>query len=182
MVEGDEPLNFCGDYQDYHAPYTYDVIWSSHVLEHIPNVRNFLSKMYTDLHDGGYLAVTVPPIRENRMAFSHLSFWNCGLLLLNASLSGFDPCTAKLAKFGYNVSLIIRKNEKISINSQYIKNNFPKSMYVSNIHFSGDIKRFHWNINKEKILHDSYFKEESNNGKNYILYYDKFTNMYYKCL
>lgn len=184
MQEGDEPLTFKGDYMDYLPARPYDVIWSSHVLEHVPNVGNFLSKMYNELHIGGYLAVTVPPIREERMAFTHLSFWNCGMLLLNASLAGFDPRTARLASFGYNVSLIIQKTKtEQSLSLKYIRSSFPKNMYISDVHFSGKIKRHNFTMTKLKVFNiDKNFFEESYKCKNTIYYKDKNTLMRYKCV
>src|SRR5690606_685309 len=52
---------------------------------------------------------TVPPIRGERMAFNHLSFWNPGMLLLNFGMTGFDMRSARLARYAYNVSIVARR-------------------------------------------------------------------------
>ena len=97
MAAGDEQPVFVGDYLDYKPNQPYDVIWSSHVLEHVPNVGLFLAKMWQDLADDGYLTITVPPMNEKRMGYNHLTLWNPGILLLNAIRHGFSVDLAKVA-------------------------------------------------------------------------------------
>src|SRR5688572_18628209 len=58
--EGDEKAVFIGDYLSYAPAEKYDVVWSSHVLEHVPNVGAFLEKMRADMAGDGYCVVTVP--------------------------------------------------------------------------------------------------------------------------
>ena len=178
METGDSPLVFQGDYLDYVSK-PYDIIWSSHVLEHIPNIGVFIDKLYADINEGGYLAITVPPIRENNMAYGHLSLWNAGLLLLNLAKAGFDPRTAHLATYGYNISCIIQKtSESEKYTMQWIKNNFPSKIKIFDIHFSGDIKRYHWSTNLNYILeHDSNFVKDDKG----LYYYDNEKQVTYKC-
>ena len=175
---GDSPLVFEGDYLNYESK-PYDVIWSSHVLEHVSNIGFFVDKLFKDIKEGGYLGITVPPIRENRMAYAHLSLWNAGLLLLNLAKAGFDPRTAHLATYGYNISCVIQKtSESNNHNSQWIKDNFPPKMKISNIHFSGDIKRYHWSTNLNYVLeHDSNFVKDDKA----LYYYDDEKKVSYAC-
>lgn len=97
-----------GDYQQHVFERPFDCIWSSHVLEHQPNVHLFLSKMFSDLADGGILAVTVPPAKP-QIVGGHLTLWNAGLLLYNLIVAGFDCSKAAVKKYGYNVSVITPK-------------------------------------------------------------------------
>lgn len=90
----------------YFAPF--DAIWCCHVLEHQRNVGAFLEKCFADLKDGGWLAVTVPP-RKDEIVGGHLTLWNAGLLLYNLILAGFDCSGASVKTYGYNVSVIVRK-------------------------------------------------------------------------
>ncbi len=85
-----------------------DGIWASHVLEHMPNVGDFLKKCFADLHHGGVLAVTVPPAKHNLVG-GHVSLWNEGLLLYRLILAGFDCREARVGVYGYNLSVIVRK-------------------------------------------------------------------------
>ena len=146
MACGDEKPIFIGDYLDYEPEHAYDVIWASHVLEHVRNVGDFIDKMYKDSVVDGYVAVSVPPIRTRRMAYNHLSFWNPGMLLLNFGMAGFDMQMAKLAQYGYNISIIAKKN--LSSVSDDVRLTFPVEMKLTNKHFDGECKFFNWSIKR----------------------------------
>lgn len=99
---------------DYPGRYTaikfdckFDLIWCSHTLEHQPNVFTFLKKTTIDLREGGYLAVTVPPLKPEIVG-GHVSLWNAGLLLYNLILAGYDCSDAMVKTYGYNVSVIVK--------------------------------------------------------------------------
>jgi len=42
----------------------FDAIWCSHVLEHQLNVNLFLTRIHSDLKEGGILGITVPPAKD----------------------------------------------------------------------------------------------------------------------
>jgi SAM-dependent methyltransferase len=141
------------DFNDFEFDCFYDVIWCSHVLEHQPNPNIFLKKIYKLLSESGVLAITVPPSR-NTMSGGHLSNWNAGLLLYNLVLAGFDCADASILKYGYNISIIVRKKaavfEALSYDSgdlRKIKNCLPKlNFYLSenDVFFNGNIFRVNW--------------------------------------
>ncbi len=147
MVAGDEHPIFVGDYLDFESSRPYDVIWSSHVLEHVRNVGLFIDKMARDLAPDGYCAATVPPMRGERMAFNHLSFWNPGMLLLNFGMSGFDMGAARLAQYGYNVSIIAKLADVVP---KDIKDGFPPDMILSELHFNGNLRFHNWEKKLQK--------------------------------
>lgn len=101
---------------DYQADYLkfkvklkpFDCVWASHVLEHQPNPNQFLKKCFSDLKDGGILAVTVPPLKHEIVG-GHVTLWNAGLLLYHLILAGFDCRDAMVKAYGYNISVIVRK-------------------------------------------------------------------------
>lgn len=97
-----------GDYMKTLFPHAFDCIWASHVLEHQRNPGEFLDKVRWDLKDGGLLAVTVPP-RKDEIVGGHVTLWNAGLLVYNLVLAGFDCSRASVLTEGYNVSVIARK-------------------------------------------------------------------------
>ena len=103
-----EPADVISDYLDYDAPAQFDAIWASHVLEHQPNVGQFLRKCFSDLRDGGVLAVTVPPLKHSIVG-GHVALWNQGLLLYRLILAGFDCSTARVGGYDYDLSVIVRK-------------------------------------------------------------------------
>ncbi len=96
------------DYVDYRFEQPFDCIWASHVLEHQPNVQQFLRKVFADLREGGVLAITVPPLKH-QIVGGHLSLWNMGLLLYHLVLAGFDCREARGKQYGYNISVITPK-------------------------------------------------------------------------
>lgn len=102
-----EPADFVCDYFDLFNG-TYDLIWASHVLEHQTNPGLFLSKCLSDLEDDGWLAVTVPPAKDELVG-GHVSIWNEGLLLYQLVLAGFDCSEAMVNRYGYNISVIVQK-------------------------------------------------------------------------
>jgi len=104
------PADIIGNYLDQWFPEGFDCIWASHVLEHQPNPNLFLQKVFSDLKDGGILAVTVPPMKP-QIVGGHLTLWNAGLLIYNLIIAGFDCSEAKIIKHGYNISVIVEKRK-----------------------------------------------------------------------
>ena len=88
----------------------FDVVWASHVLEHMPNANHFLKLLKSALKPNGFLAITVPPLKH-RIVGGHISLWNAGLLLYNLVLAGFDCSEAKILKYEGNISILLRKKE-----------------------------------------------------------------------
>lgn len=86
----------------------YDCLWASHVLEHQPNVNQFLEKAHHVLREGGVLAITVPPAKP-KIVGGHLTIWNAGLLLYNLVFAGFDCREAVVRSYGYNISVAVKK-------------------------------------------------------------------------
>ena len=116
-----------GDYFKMQFDQKFDAIWASHVLEHQPNPNLFLQKIFNDLKTGGYLAVTVPPLKHELVG-GHVTLWNAGLLLYQLILAGFDCSQAHVRTYDYNISVIIQK----------------KSIDIPELHYdSGDINRLY---------------------------------------
>ena len=97
-----------GDFNELKLHEKYDCIWCSHLLEHQLNVHDFLIKIHDCLIENGILAITVPPI-DNVICGGHLTYWNAGILLYNLILAGFDCCSARVGKYGYNISVVLQK-------------------------------------------------------------------------
>jgi SAM-dependent methyltransferase len=90
----------------------FDAIWCSHVLEHQQNTLSFLQKINNDLKEGGWLAITVPP-RKDEIVDGHVSIWNAGLLIYNLVLAGFDCKFASIKTYDYNCSVVVKKQSFI---------------------------------------------------------------------
>ncbi|TIW49061.1 MAG: class I SAM-dependent methyltransferase [Mesorhizobium sp.] len=103
-----EPADFIGDFMDWPEPWTeFDAVWACHVLEHQVNPGAFLRECRRRLRPGGYLAVTVPPLKQ-AIVGGHVALWNAGLLLYHLILAGFDCREARVGTYGYNISVIVR--------------------------------------------------------------------------
>lgn len=102
------PADVIGDYLETEFEAPFDCIWACHVLEHQRNPGAFLDKVFRDLVDGGILALTVPPEKQEIVG-GHVSIWNEGLLIYHLILAGFDCSEAALSRYDYNVSIVLRK-------------------------------------------------------------------------
>ncbi len=105
-------LAFDGDYLSQDYPEPFDLVWCSHVLEHAPNVGQFLQALKRDCKEGGLLAITVPPLKH-QIVGGHVSLWNAGLLTYRLCLAGLDCAQIRLKKYGYNISAILQKKSII---------------------------------------------------------------------
>lgn len=101
------------------------------------------------------MAITVLPLK-NEIVGGHLSLWNAGLLLYQLVIAGFDCREAIVKKYGYNISVIGRKN-KINMKNKLVYDNvdistikqyLPKQIKYDNnfkdISFCGDIESIGW--------------------------------------
>ena len=111
-VNLEPPADIVGDFLDIDESRKYDAVWAAHVLEHQPNTNLFLKKCFRILNDNGLLAITVPPLKH-QIVGGHVSLWNGGLLLYNTIIAGFDCKSAEVLKYGYNISLMVRKKTAV---------------------------------------------------------------------
>jgi SAM-dependent methyltransferase len=107
-----------GDFASIHFREDFDCVWASHVLEHQPDPGKFLRRCIGLLVEGGVLAITVPPLK-NEIVGGHLSLWNAGLLLYQLVFNGLDCREAAVKSYGYNVSVIVRKQLRPAVELAY---------------------------------------------------------------
>jgi SAM-dependent methyltransferase len=146
-----------GDFAELELGHLFDCVWCSHVLEHQLNVGSFLLKIKAVLAADGILAITVPPLK-NEIVGGHVSLWNAGLVLYRLVLAGFDCNKASVLCHGYNVSVVIRKNEinlpkHLNFDAGDIRKLrafLPAGLRFNENQiddpFDGDIKRLNWRI------------------------------------
>lgn len=145
---------FIGDYNKSFGYPKYEGIHAAHVLEHQLNPNIFLKKIHFDLIEGGWLCITVPPLKH-QIVGGHVSLWNAGLILYHLVHAGFDCSNIKIKQYGYNITVILKKKtvnvqeipfeyDSIDINliAPYLpKFNFGKLKCKT---FNGDIKELNW--------------------------------------
>lgn len=102
--EGDKTI--IGDYINYSFGEKFDCIWASHVLEHTVFTHEFLVKLTVDCRENGLLAVTVPPAKSEFVG-GHVTLWTPALLLYRMVLAGIDCASAKVMRYGYNITVIV---------------------------------------------------------------------------
>lgn len=112
----DTQVTFFGDYLNFDAPHKYDLIWCSHVLEHVRNPGAFLDKVFADLKIGGTLAISVPyndfGSENHGFILGHHNRYNISLLIYQLVCAGFDCSGDHLAIRVYNgqISVVLRKH------------------------------------------------------------------------
>lgn len=129
----------------------FDCVWSSHVLEHTLNPQMFLKQIVENCKEGGYIAITVPPLKH-QVVGGHVNLFNAGIILYRLVLCGVDCSKAMVKCYGYNVSVIV---QKLSINPSFwgnlvfdngdietISNYLPDGYNFQG--FNGDIKSLNW--------------------------------------
>lgn len=100
--------DYIGLFVDIDFDKQFDGVWCSHCLEHQENVGLFLRKIHSVTKEGGYVSITVPPLKHDIVG-GHLTLWNLGLLYYNLILAGFDCSEAIHKQYGYNISVIVKK-------------------------------------------------------------------------
>lgn len=88
---------------DWETSRKFDLVFCSHVLEHIGDAKSFLTRLRYLVEDGGYLAVVVPPY-EALCCDEHWNIgWNCSQLALLLVDCGFNCNQATFVELQTNV-------------------------------------------------------------------------------
>lgn len=127
----------------------YDLIWMSHMLEHVKNIGFTLEKAKRLLSEKGWLVVIVPPYINPRVADGHLTTgWCVGQLMYVLLINGFDIKNGHFIKYGYNVCAVVQKAKEDLPPLRYdlgdletTKHLWPIPVYT---HFDGNIDRVNW--------------------------------------
>lgn len=93
---------------------------------------------------------------KNTIVGGHVSIWNAGLILYRLILAGFDCSEASICRYGYNISVIVKKKEiyvldKINYDKgdiRILEPYWPKEIKMRHKEFDdafyGWIKRLNW--------------------------------------
>ena len=129
----------------------YDCIWAAHVIEHTLDPHSFLLKMVKLCKEGGTIAITFPPMKQ-QIVGGHINLFNPGIILYRMVLAGLDCSKAQIKEYGYNISIIV---QKVSHNSSFwtdlkfdsgdievLSDYLPVGYNTQG--FNGDIKEHNW--------------------------------------
>ncbi|MBR3624480.1 MAG: class I SAM-dependent methyltransferase [Selenomonadaceae bacterium] len=142
-----------GDFETYEFKDKYDLVWSSHSLEHQQNIRVFIQKLFSVCKPSGKVAITVPHTRGDIYVIGgHVTVWNLGLLMYNIICAGYSCVNAIGKTYAGNVS-VIAPNEPIEFDGDYRwvnhKEYFPSNLDVGdngfgNVAFNGEVESINW--------------------------------------
>jgi hypothetical protein len=143
-----------GNFNEIEIPKQYDGVWSAHCLEHQLNVNSFLRKVSDVCKDGGIICITVPPLKH-LIVGGHVTLWNAGLVLYNMVVAGLDCSEAKVKKYGYNISVIVKKKTFVMPQLQFdgpdlglLQPYFPKNINWLGKNgkpkFDGQLEELNW--------------------------------------
>lgn len=142
-----EVHNIYADFYEVQFDHQFDCIWASHVLEHQPNPGLFIQRCIELTKDGGVMAITVPPLK-NEIVGGHLTLWNAGLLLYQLVFNGVDCSDASILTHDYNVTVIVKNIKRAEVQLTYdqgdldlLSNYFPD--FVSEP-FDGRLQKYNW--------------------------------------
>lgn len=102
-----------GDFLELKLEKKYDIVWVSHILEHIVNIDGFLKKMKDVIIDNGCVAITVP--KETSILLPHIHTFSAGRLLRYMICAGYDCRNAEILEYGYNISIILPETKFIEM-------------------------------------------------------------------
>ena len=91
----------------------FDMVWCCHVLEHIPNIQDFLMFLRKYLKKDGWLMLAVPPSRQNRIHIGHCTLWTPAHLIYNLVSSGWNCKEANWYTEYMTIGLSVQKTDDI---------------------------------------------------------------------
>jgi len=124
---------------------TYDLIFSSHVVEHVGNTEDFLKKFFACAKNGGVFCLIWPPPKKNVVG-GHLHNFNMGLMLYNLVRCGVDCRDVEMLRSGYNLcimgefkSFVVPELTSNRYELELLKDWFPVPVAHN---FNGDLSRY----------------------------------------
>jgi len=105
------PADLQGDIFSVELPHPFDVVWSSHVIEHQRNVGLFLDKTIEACKPGGIICISCPPEISPYFLLCHPNQFTVGSLIYHLIMAGIDCRNVRALTYGYNVSIIVENTK-----------------------------------------------------------------------
>lgn len=90
---------------------SFDAAVASHILEHVPNMRNALQEIRRVLKPGGWLLLFIPHYEDSTTAGHINTGWNIGQLVYVLLLNGFNVKNGKFIRYGYSLCAYVQKKD-----------------------------------------------------------------------
>jgi SAM-dependent methyltransferase len=88
---------------------SFDLVWSHHSLEHSHSPLTALRDWYRVARKNGWVAVTVPPHKNDIVSGHFHTGWSVGQLLYLLGVAGFELRGGTYLEEGYNVRALVRR-------------------------------------------------------------------------
>lgn len=95
-------------FDDYKSDKRFDLVWCSHVMEHMPNTGLFLEHLLS--LTGDWLFLTVPPMKR-KIVGGHVALFNAGLVMYRLVLAGQDCKKASVFAENYGITVVVRRKK-----------------------------------------------------------------------
>ena len=93
------------NFNDYEPTENYDLIFSSHTIEHNPNTEEFLKNFFKFGKPGGLFCLVWPPPKP-QIVGGHVHIFNLGIMMYNIIRTGVNCKNVKMIKVGYNLVIV----------------------------------------------------------------------------
>lgn len=107
---------------DFKSDKKFDCLFSSHVIEHIPDTEYFLRHIFSYIKEDGVFCICYPPPKHNIVG-GHVHLFNHGLVAYHLVRIGIDCSECKVVKSG---------NYNFAIMGKYKTFDVPKLTYNKN--------------------------------------------------
>jgi len=147
---------------------SFDLIWSHHSMEHSFSPVYVLREWLRVLRPGGYLAVTVPPHKEQIVSGHFNVGWNVGQLVYLLGITGYNLQDGIYFERGYNVRALVQKPQ---VEPDYtglswifkLKKQLPRSLRERLVDAPASLGRCYYEGAIEELSPDKYcLKVQSN--------------------
>ena len=93
------------DFNRYTPDRKFDLVFSSHAVEHNANTELFLRKMISSVKEGGIFCLIWPPPKPEIVG-GHVHIFNMGLMVYNLIRIGVNCKNVEMLKSGYNLAIL----------------------------------------------------------------------------
>ena len=93
------------DVLTYNPPRKHAAIYSSHVIEHLPDTEKFITRIFSYLNEGGHFCIIWPKPKPEVVS-GHVHNFNLGLMLYNLVRTGIDCHRVKCVDCLYSLAIM----------------------------------------------------------------------------
>ena len=96
----------------------FDLIWCCHTLEHVRDPGSFLQALRTWTKEDGWLFISVPTNRQERLHIGHLTVWTPAHLCYHLVVNGWDCAGARWFTEYNTIGLMVQKIKDVDMSGR----------------------------------------------------------------